>query len=182
MVHARRQKITVEAFLRWDDGTDTRYELVNGEIVAMAPPSAVHGRIVANLAALVRPLLQPPCGVQVEAGIRIDETSYYQADAAVTCTKLDPAVHWVENPVVLFEVLSPSTEDRDSHVKTPFYRGLASVKEIVVLHSDQLRAEIQRRGGGSWTIEDVTGPGGFVRLDSIGGELSLRDLYDGIDL
>lgn len=174
--------MTVEEFLRWDDGTDTRYELFSGEIVAMAPPSAVHGRIVANVVALVRAGLEPPCGVQVEAGIRIDETSYYQADAAVTCTKLDPAVHWVEDPVVLFEVLSPSTEDRDSHVKTPFYRALESVEEIVVLHSDQLRAELQRRGEGSWTIEDVTGPDGLVRLDSIGAELSLRDLYAGIDL
>jgi Uma2 family endonuclease len=182
MVHASKPKTSVAEFLAWNDGTDRRHDLVDGEIVAMAPPSAVHGRIAANLAALIRAALSPPCGVHVEAGIYVNEHSYYQADLAVTCTKLDPKVHWVPNPILIVEILSPSTEDRDSHVKTPFYRGLDSVKEILVLHSDCMRAEIQRRGSGGWTIEDVVGAKAGLRLDSIAADVRLSDIFDGIEL
>ena len=61
--------MTLAAFLDWDDGTDTRYELLDGRIVAMAPPIEAHGTIVANLVAAIHPRLRPPCRVVVEAGI-----------------------------------------------------------------------------------------------------------------
>ena len=51
---------TVEEFLAWDDGTDTRYELVGGRIVAMAPPSPAHSLIAGNLAGEIRSRLRPP--------------------------------------------------------------------------------------------------------------------------
>src|ERR1051325_8471104 len=45
--------MTVEEFLRWDDGTDTRYELIDGYVVAMAPPASAHGRLAARLAGAI---------------------------------------------------------------------------------------------------------------------------------
>jgi Uma2 family endonuclease len=63
------QRMSLAAFLEWDDGTDTRYELIDGRPVAMAPPAEAHGTIVANIVAAIRPRLKPPCRVVVEAGI-----------------------------------------------------------------------------------------------------------------
>jgi hypothetical protein len=87
MAEPAERRMNLAAFLDWDDGTDTRYELVDGRPVAMAPPVEAHGTIVANMVAAVRPRLNPPCRVVVEGGIipadRVD--TWYQADLVVTC-------------------------------------------------------------------------------------------------
>lgn len=62
---------TVEQILAWDDGTDTRYELVGGEIVAMTPPSPAHSLIAGNLAREIGTRLSPQCRVFLEAGVRL---------------------------------------------------------------------------------------------------------------
>ena len=82
---------TVDEFLAWDDGTDRRYELVDGQVVAMAPPSETHGTIVANLTVRSGSQLRAPCRVVGEAGVTAAERSdtYYQADLLVTCAAPD---------------------------------------------------------------------------------------------
>src|SRR5207245_10444306 len=61
--------MTVDEFLRWEDGTDTRYELVGGLVVAMAPPAARHSRLAGRLGGAIDAALRarPPCGVYPEA-------------------------------------------------------------------------------------------------------------------
>ncbi|MGH6920882.1 MAG: Uma2 family endonuclease, partial [Geminicoccaceae bacterium] len=61
MAEPAEKRMSLAAFLEWDDGTDTRYELIDGRIVAMAPPVEAHGMIVANIVAAIRPGLKPPC-------------------------------------------------------------------------------------------------------------------------
>ena len=72
MADAAEKRWTVEEFLEWDDGTDRRYELVDGRIVAIAPPSEAHAAIVSNLAIEIRepaPAAQPsPGAVRRPAG------------------------------------------------------------------------------------------------------------------
>lgn len=82
---------TVEEFLTWDDGTDRRYELVGGAIVAMAPPSEAHAAIVTNLAISIGNQLRPPCRALAKFGVRLPDRddSFYQFDLAVSC--VDPA-------------------------------------------------------------------------------------------
>ena len=86
------RKTTVDEFLRWDDGTDTRYELINGRILAMAPPAPAHGRLALALGSEIRAALRarPSCFVQSEAGIvRPDrDDACYIADLAVSCEEM----------------------------------------------------------------------------------------------
>jgi Uma2 family endonuclease len=81
MAEAAEKRWTVEAFLAWDDGTDRRYELVDGRIVAMAPPSEAHAAIVSNLNGELRSRLKPPCRVLGEFGVRLPDRddSFYQS-------------------------------------------------------------------------------------------------------
>lgn len=67
--------ITVSEFLRGEVGTDTRYELRDGIVVAMAPPATAHGFLTARLCARIEGALQsrPPCMVQVEAGVALPD-------------------------------------------------------------------------------------------------------------
>jgi len=115
MADAAERRWTVEAFLDWDDGTDRRYELVDGQIVSMTPPSETHGTIVLNLGSAIRSRLRLPCRAVVESGIRPAnrDDSFYQFDLAVTCSPAEPGRRYIAEPVLIVEVLSPSTELHD---------------------------------------------------------------------
>jgi Uma2 family endonuclease len=100
-------------FLRWEDGTDTRYELVGGFAVAMAPPARAHGILCARLAGIIDAGLRRhrPCTAQTEAGItRPDRNdSLYVADIAVTCRPYERGEQLVKDPILIVEILSPGT-------------------------------------------------------------------------
>ena len=100
--------------------------------------------------------MQPPCCVISEAGIVIPDRAdtYYIADLAVTCAPREPGRRMVVDPVLVIEVLSPSTGQVDRWRKVADYRTLPSVQEILVVFSDERRVELQRRtpaAGGSRT-------------------------------
>jgi Uma2 family endonuclease len=69
MAETADKLMTVAEFLDWDDGTDTRYELVRGKVVAMAPASGRHSVIVAKINAALQAGLRPPCYVGMNAGV-----------------------------------------------------------------------------------------------------------------
>src|SRR5437016_11799078 len=79
----------LEEFLRWDDGTETHYELIGGFPVAMAPPAEAHRMLAMRLGSRIDAALagRRPCNAQLEAGvIRPDRAdTYFEADIAATC-------------------------------------------------------------------------------------------------
>lgn len=187
MAEAARAKMTVEEFLRWNSGDDRRYELVDGEIVAMNPPAAAHRILAAKLARRIGEALdrRPPCRVEVEAGLRVPSASfsYYSADLAVTCAPHRRGQQDVESPILIVEVLSPGTEAFDRKTKLPDYRAIPSVQEIAFVDSETAYAEVHRRTeDGRWLVEIARGREGRLRLASIDLELSLAGLYEGVEL
>lgn len=178
----RPSHMTVDEFLTWDDGTAARYELVGGEVFAMAPPSPWHSKITARLSAAIQRSLRPPCDVYVEAGLRLTnkEQTYYQADLAVSCTPLRSDYLYVPDPVLIVEVLSPSSAGFDRGTKVPDYRTISSVKEIMLVSSSSARVEFWRRSGEEWTVGDLEGEEAVLHLDSIGIKLPLAAIYKGM--
>ena len=178
MARARELLFTIDDFVAFDDGTDTRYELHGGQIVAMAPATLVHNELVARLVPILGAGLNAPCRVLAEAGITIRDRaeSYYQADLVVTCEERKPRQLWVEAPVVVVEVLSPSTTATDFDRKLPDYRRIASLRHILLVDSERARVHHLQRDGVRWLIEDV-GPGERLRLEAIGAELDVDQLY-----
>jgi Uma2 family endonuclease len=146
MTDAASKPMTVAEFLTWNDGTDTRYGLVCGRVVAMAPVSPDHSinHRVANLGALESGLNRP-CYVGIEAGmVRPDrDDTFYEADIVVSCTPLAPGMAVILDPVAVVEVLSPSTIEHDRGRKAYDYRRIESVQEIVLVPS---RREVGGRG------------------------------------
>lgn len=173
--------MTVDEFVVWDDGTDTRYELIGGAPVAMAPPSPNHGALAVALAVRLSQRLRPPCRVISEAGIRLANRndSYFQADLAVTCQPLGASLNATPDPSIIVEVLSPSTESTDLAVKLPAYRDIPSVQEILLIASTKRRAELWHRSGGEWRVQDIIGDG-VLRFESLDAEIPMADLYEGL--
>lgn len=177
----------VGEFLSWEGGGDTRYQLRDGVPVAMAPPSTAHGILCAHItAALVAALAKrPPCEAISEAGVLSPTRArtYHQADIAVTCAPQKSGESIVGAPLLVVEVLSPSTVDDDRRTKLPDYRAIESVQEVVLIDSRFVYCEVHRRQPDSrWVTDLLRDRDAVLRLDSVGLTASLDDLYRNVPL
>ncbi|MEW5962884.1 MAG: Uma2 family endonuclease [Pseudomonadota bacterium] len=182
--------LTVADFLDWPgDGTGTRYELVDGVLRAMAPGSDVHNTIVANLSGVIWQHLRrnrPGCRLVTSMGVQPRvraEWNYRVPDLGVTCTEARLGDIFTPDPIVLVEVLSPGNAN-DTYENVRAYATLPSVSEILIVHSTRVAAELLRRdGAGNWPANpEPIGPGGVIRVASIGQELAIGDVYVGTHL
>lgn len=178
MSEPAERRMTVAEFLSWNDGTDTRYELIDGRPVAMSPVSASHSIIVINIGHELKVGLQKPCVVGGEASVQRPDRddSFYEADIVVSCTPLEAGATTIPEPVVIVEVLSPTTLEHDRGRKVYDYRQIASVQEIVLVSSEQRRVEIWRRRGAKWELEDLIGDAA-LELESVGVTIPLAAIY-----
>jgi Uma2 family endonuclease len=170
--------MTLSEFLEWDDGTDRRHELLDGIPVMMAPSLEAHGELALALGAEIRTRLKQPCRVISEAGIVIPDRAdtYYLANLAVTCAPREPGRRMVVEPVLVVEVLSPSTGQVDRWRKVADYRTLPSVQEILVVFSDERRIEVQRRTRDGWRVEDLIGKA-EIDLSCCNSPIELAAIY-----
>jgi len=186
MSEAAVKPMTLAEFLRWEDGTDTRYELLGGCPVAMAPPAIAHGILALRLGARIDAALRSrsPCFGQSEAGIaRPDRNdTCYIADLAVTCTPPERGQQLLQDPLLIVEILSPGTALHDRQTKVSDYRRIPSVQEILLIDCASIFAEVLRREGDRWMTEIVRGPQATLLLASIGLTAAISELYEGIDL
>ena len=186
MSEAAVKRMTLAEFLRWEDGTDTRYELLGGCPVAMAPPAIAHGILALRLGARIDAALRSrsPCFGQSEAGIaRPDRNdTCYIADLAVTCTPPERGQQLLQDPLLIVEILSPGTALYDRQTKVSDYRRIPSVQEILLIDSASIFAEVLRREGDRWITEIVRGPQATLSLASIGLTAAMSELYERIDL
>jgi Uma2 family endonuclease len=184
MASVARKLMTVAEFAEFDDGTDRRRELIGGEIVMMSPSLRPHRILASRLDAALRTRLRPPCEPEVEAGILLpwSANDYYEADLAVSCAPVTREL-WCPDPILIVEVLSDSTERKDRRVKLPAYRRLPSVRDILFIATDEVLVEHYARvaDGSRWEVQDL-GPGDTIRLEGLGIEFPLDELYAGLPL
>jgi Uma2 family endonuclease len=176
--------MTLEEFLCWDDGTDTRYELIEGFPVAMAPPAEAHRILAVRLVSRIDAALagRRPCNAQIEPGVvRPDRAdSYYVPDIAVTCEPNEPGRQAMADPILIVQILSPSTERTDRRLKLPVYQAMESVREIMLIDADSHHAELYRRENNRWGIQLVRGIEATLFLASVDIQISMSELYEGI--
>jgi Uma2 family endonuclease len=147
--------MTVEEFLDWPgDGTRKKFELVDGEPRAMAPASVSHGIIQANVAGILRShLIGSSCYVVVEPGVipRVrSDANMRVPDLAVSCEVPGGGQRALTEPTLVIEILSPSNES-ETRENVWAYTTIPSVREILLIRSTRMAAELIRRGAdGSW--------------------------------
>ncbi len=175
--------MTVPEFLSWNAGDYLRYELVDGEPTAMAPPSSVHAYLQSELGSLIRNHLRANrsgCDVLANPGVvphLLSAHNFRLPDLGVTCDPVRPGQATLVDPVLLVEILSPGNQTQTwSNVRA--YTSIPSVQEILVLHSTRILAEVLRRHpDGGWPAEPEPVSTGSLELASIGFTVSLTDLY-----
>lgn len=176
--------MTAAEFLDWTPphGGD-RWELVDGTPRAMAPASPRHGAIQGETNRLLGNHLaaRPQCRVVIEPGVRprVDAAHNIRVpDLAVTCAPWEGDAQVLAAPLVLVEILSPSNK-ADTWTNVWSYTTIPGVREILVLHTVEIRGELLRRqDDGLWPDDPVQLlAGDEVRLESIGFTGPLAGLY-----
>ncbi len=176
-------RMSLSEFLEWDDGTDTRYELIDGLAAAMAPGSVPHGALSARISSLLTGRLRDGCLPVGEAGL-LDpdhQDRYFVADIAITCRPLK-RTQWLETPLVVIEILSPSTRSHDLVLKLECYRRLPLVTDLLFIESETIAVDHWRRVGDVWEVRRIGGERGVVQLDSLDIALPLAEIYHGIPI
>jgi Uma2 family endonuclease len=179
---AERRALRYADYLVAEDAASERHAFHDGEVFAMAGGSTVHALVAAEVGRLLgNALVDRPCAaIGSDQRIHIDADNATYADAVVLCPPLlrpptDP--HAVTNPIVVVEVLSPSTEAWDRGGKFALYATLPSLRHYVLAAQDCWRVEHYRRAeDGSWRLT-VHGPGDSVFLDAIEARIPVDELY-----
>ena len=178
-------RMTVDEFLSWDpkDRSGRLWQLIDGEPVAMAPGSDMHGSIQSEISGLLRDHLLrkgSPCRVVTTPGIvpRIGANRNYRSpDLGVTCAPPSREL-MIPDPVLLIEILSPSNE-AETRANIWAYTTIPSVREILAVRSTRMEAELlRRRDDGSWPEEpELIGPGANLSLVSVDFVTPLAAFY-----
>jgi Uma2 family endonuclease len=175
--------MSLDAFLVWDAPEGAIWQLVDGEPRAMAPASPIHGRVQGRLFRLIEDHFESrnsKCVPVVAPGVKLGkraDMNYRIPDLAVTYSPLVPGELMIPDPVLLVEILSPGNP-AETWMNVWAYTTIPSVKEILVVHSTSIRADILRRDAkGAWPEVPTRIEGDDIVLESIDFQFSLADLY-----
>lgn len=179
---ARLKTMTVPEYLAWGASLTERIrsELINGQIVAMAPERADHNRIKLKTAFALEQAVRAagvPCEVFTDGmTVPIDTHTAYEPDALVHCGASIPSSQLTAPaPMIVVEVLSPASAHSDTSAKLIGYFKLASVRHYLIIDAE-MRAVTHHMRDGHGAIEANTLTAGRLRLDPPGLELDVADL------
>ena len=175
---------TLDEYFAIEEASAIRHEYYRGRILAMAGGTYGHALIITNASGELRALLKGrTCDVIAnELRLAADPDAHYTyPDVLVICG--EPVFqggrkHTVMNPVVIIEVLSPSTEAVDRGRKFADYRKLPTLMEYVMISQHEPRVEVYRLGlAGQWTLFEYIGLDIAVQFESLGVELPMSEIY-----
>ena len=195
---AAQTRLTPEEYIAFErkalpDSEIIRHEYLNGELIAMSGASRAHNLITGNIFGELRTLLRGSGCETYMGDMRVSTpatASYFYPDVVVVCEEPrfeDDVFDTLLNPIILVEVLSPSTEVYDRREKFAHYRQLASLQEYILVSQDKVLVEHYRRQkeqgtapvtGKDWIFTDFQELEEILPLTSIQCELPLQEIYE----
>ena len=174
---------TEDEYLELDRASDIKYEYIDGFIHAMSGGSASHSAIAANITGELTSRLRGRCRVyQSDLKVATGSRLYAYPDVSVVCETprfRDQSEDTLLNPLLIVEVLSPSTESRDRGRKSILYRQIESLIDYVLVSQHIPFVELYHRNpDGEWVYRSAYGVDESIRLPSVGLVLRLADIYD----
>ena len=184
---ALRKYYSEEDFLILERMSKTKNEYYRGEIFAMPGASYQHNQIASSLIGdIVAHLKGKPCKI-FGSDLRVHtqlKSFYTYPDAVVICGEpsfVDNEFDTIINPTILFEILSPSTEEYDRTIKFEFYKNIPSLKQYVLIDSQKFLIEVfTKQEDKSWRSEKYNNPEDEWTLETINYKTKLRTIYEGV--
>jgi Uma2 family endonuclease len=182
MANVAEQLMSLDEFLAWERDQPERYEYARGVITMMTGGSAAHVTIAMNLAFALRQALRGTGCRPFGSDMRIiaNHTVRYP-DISVVCRHVDDRENNIPDPILIMEVISPTTEREDRGRKKFDYFATPSIQQYAIIEQDGCRVDLYTRTDTSWTDEIVEGDA-VLKLSSIGVEISLDTVYEDTEL
>jgi len=186
---AVKEYYTKEEYLAFEEASPEKHEYERGKVITMSGGSANHGYIGGNMYAALKAILKAngkPCRA-VNSDVKIyvkNADSYVYPDGFVVCG--DTEYHNIKNdgvinPILVVEVLSPSTIKHDRGAKFRKYCSLPSFKEYVLIAQDEPVVEVLFRDIDFWRMTTTVGLDRSVKLNSLDIEIPMALIYEDVD-
>ena len=175
-----KTKTSVEDYLEREKISPDKHEYVEGEIYSMADTSDNHNRIVTEFLTQLSLHLRDSKFEPFAADIKVQVTKnvYYYPDILVSCEEAPENPYFRNQPILIIEVTSPSTEHIDRREKLLFYQQMPSVQEYVVVDQHTMNVEVHRRQpNGGWITYYFNEASDIIVLTSVELSIPLPDLY-----
>ena len=181
--------VSADDYLRLETTAETKHEFANGRVWAMAGATPAHNEINYNLNQIIGPVLrQRGCkGYMGDQRVQAKNRSgYLYPDTVAACgpvfnNESNPSS--LTNPVLIVEVTSASTAERDHYEKFTLYRQIASLRQYLMLNSEAVHAELYTLDGlGRWIFTETRDLSAVLDLSCIGCPVPLAEVYAGVTL
>ena len=178
-----QHEMTVDEFLAWGAAQEEgRYELQDGVVIAMAPERVVHAQTKAAVWLALREAIQKanlPCHAMPDGlTVRIAERTAFEPDALVYCGECaSPDAMEIAKPIIVVQVLSPSTSLRDASDKLRGYFAVPSVDHYLIINPDT-RLVIHHARADAGRLMTRIATEGVLTLDPPGLELSITAIFE----
>jgi len=184
-----KQKMTIEQYLEFENAADEKHEYYQGEVFAMSGPKITHSDIVVNTLSSIKQFLKGKSCRPYNNDLRIyieKNTLFTYPDISFFCDEvltLNNDEMNALNPVILIEVLSPSTKDYDRGSKFKLYRDIPTLKEYVLIDSETINIEIFAvNPEGYWELREYKDMNDVIEISHIDMQLSIEEIYSGTKL
>jgi Uma2 family endonuclease len=175
--------LTEEQYLVLEREAEFRSEFHDGQMFAMAGGSFNHSVLSNRIGSLLDQRVPAGCRtLNSEMRVKVSAAGLYTyPDCSVVCGEPELVSDQKDvllNPLLIVEVLSPSTEAYDRGKKFELYRTIASFCEYLLVHQDRHHVEhYSKQEDGSWLLREYSGPDGLVAIARLGVRILLAELY-----
>ncbi len=176
--------MSAEEYLEWETAQPYKYQLIDNRIFSMPGGSRAHENIVAALIYLLLIALMDKEGDVYPGGMKVQVdalATYTYPDVSVVCgaPRFRPGAKSgpLENPTLLFEVLSPSTEKIDRNRKLEQYLRIPSLQGYFLVSQDKPLIEAYTRANDKWVFSESAGLAASLRIPALDCQIPLSDVY-----
>jgi Uma2 family endonuclease len=183
-----QHRYSAEEYLNLDRAADYKSEYVAGEIFAMVGATPRHVLITGNTAGELRNQLRDTNCQVYSADLRIQadaNNAYHYPDVVVVCGRpeyMDGRRDTVTNPLIIIEVLSPTTRNYDRGDKFAHYRRLGSLREYILIDQEPCHIEQFVRIEGGWEFSEMDDCQGNLVIPTLGIAIAFKEIYAKLEL
>lgn len=186
MTAAEQLLITTDEYLEGEKLADTRHEYIDGEVYAMAGAGDAHVKASGNIFALLKSHIRGSgCSIYM-SDMKVKpatDDAFFYPDVMICCEDSDKKQNYIKQyPIIIIEVLSPSTEAFDRGEKFARYRQIPNLKEYVLIDPSQYNIDVFRLNENNrWELFNFSEADAKLVLSSLNFQCSLADVYEDID-
>lgn len=174
---------TVAEYFDFEEKSEIRHEFVNGNLIPILGESTIANEIAVNIVVILKAMVKAkPFKVYTQAvKLMVDEQKKYRYPDVMVVQTDGVSGKFVDNPVLIVEVLSEGTEETDRSAKLLEYTAKPTLQHYLLVAQDKMLVEVYARNGDKWEWTHFAKPEDVVGLPFLGGLLSLHQVYEGID-